>query len=129
MSVVYIIFFISLNYLVYNKIACNNKTGIQVVYILIFLIIISLLSRIHHHFYVKSYMINDDLFFTLLVLSVTIPIISILQFIVTENLRRSAKEKELDLYFFEEDDGLKFSLIVSIIITFMQLIIILNRVK
>lgn len=127
--VIYLFFFFLLNYFTYKIIESHKIVGFQIRFAFFFFIGICLILKTYSYFYVKSLFIDIDTFFSLLGFSHFIIIMSILHLLVTGNLKRGFEDKGLQSDFFDSSaEPMSYILIVTIIITFIQIKIIYNHV-
>jgi hypothetical protein len=121
MYFIYILFFCSFNFCIYKLIKKYNSWYFQLGFPVILFFIIGLIKMVYKPFY--------DQYESLLVFSWGISMMNLCHFIVISDLRnRSKKHENLSDFFEDLNEGIDFIMIVSIIITVIQIIIISNHV-
>ncbi len=121
MHFIYILFFCSFNFFIYKLIKKYSSWYFQLGFPVFHFFIIGLIKTFFNPFYYE--------YESLLIFSWGISIMNLCHFFVTSDLRnRSKKHENLSNFFEDLNEGIDFIMVVSIIITVIQIIIISNHV-
>lgn len=121
MNFIYILFFCAFNFFLYKLIKKYNSWYFQLGLPVLIFFIIGLIKIIYQPFY--------NQFEGLLVFSWGISMLNLCHFIVISDLtNRSKKHENLSDFFEDLNEGIDFIMVVSIIITIIQIIVISNHV-
>ena len=123
--IVFILFFIVLNYIVYRVIQCNKSLKFQWLFIISFFIIINIIVKCYNHFYINKG-IDGFGFFILLLFSFCLPILNLInrnnRGILKSRLNKNSSILNFNLMFTK----INFIMILTLIVTLFQIYMLLS---
>jgi hypothetical protein len=127
MILLYSIFFIVLNYLVYKLIRKNDEFRHQFLLVIIFFFSIAIVVKIYNFFYVKSFMIHGFPLAILLLFSFGIAIFNLMNKFINTRLNSRLEENNMSDFIFDDESPMNVISVLSVIITFMQILFLCNQ--